>query len=282
MSASEDFYGNGAITSTAEDAEQVQIVSNGSNIIQVGKPIAEKESEATINVSIDGKAVTTPEVVPEDKPVEGEKVEEVKKGDETPKGENKDVPDATITEEVVKTMDTVKDLTTDLASKGVDFAALETEYATNGSLTAESMATLDKAGYPKSVVDAYLSGLQATADRFHERVIGMAGNAEGYEKITQEIKSQGDKYVKAFNQAIDSGNLVVIETMLTNAKALIQKRTGTANPSVLGNTSGAPQAVGVEPFATQKAMIDAINDPRYRSDVAYRNSVGARVEATPF
>ena len=281
----EDFYGTGAIMSTAEDAQQVTIQTNGGQTIQVGQPLEEKESEATINIKVDGKEVKVPEGVnlPPEVTTQEETKADVKKGDETPTGDKAtEEKSEGVAQEIAKANETATVIENDLTAKGVDFKTLENEFLSNGSFTPESLASLEKAGYPKQVVDAYITGLQATAEQYHTSVINIAGGQEAYTKATSEIKAMGDKYVQAYNQAINSGNLVVIESMLTNAKSRMTSRLGSNNPSLLGTATGAPQAVGNQPFATQKAMIDAINDPKYRSDTAYRRSVEARVEATAF
>ena len=54
----------------------------------------------------------------------------------------------------------------DLVSKGVDFSGLENEYMNNGRLSQQSYETLEKAGYPKAVVDGMLAGWEAASTRF--------------------------------------------------------------------------------------------------------------------
>jgi len=259
----EDFYGTSSIKAQASDAAQsaVEIKAGVSNIIQVGKSPLVEEEQASVVPPVTEGAETPPEETKTDPPAV-------------------DVPEGHAPE-VVEAQNTAKDIENDLTAKGVDFKVLETEYMDKGQFSEESLATLEKAGYPKSVVNAYITGLQATATKYHDSVLNLAGGAEAYAKATEDIKAKGPQYVTAFNEAINNGNLVVIESMIKNAQGNIQSRLGTAKASLLG-TSGAPQAVPSQGFTSQKAMIEAINDPRYRSDVSYRKGVEARVAVTPF
>ena len=56
----------------------------------------------------------------------------------------------------------IEDATTLLSDKGINYEALTAEYDTNGSISAESYAALEKAGFPASVVNAYIAGVEAT------------------------------------------------------------------------------------------------------------------------
>ena len=77
------------------------------------------------------------------------------------------------------------EIKTELSKAGIDFDALAAEFDRSGALSAESLAALEKAGYPKSVVDAYIAGLDALADRYAQQVRDMAGGEEAYARLTQ-------------------------------------------------------------------------------------------------
>ena len=55
---------------------------------------------------------------------------------------------------------TEADVKKDLAGKGLDFDALAAEYDKDGALSAKSLEALEKAGYPKSVIDGFNAAIE--------------------------------------------------------------------------------------------------------------------------
>jgi hypothetical protein len=164
----------------------------------------------------------------------------------------------------------------ELTSKGVDFAALETEFGTSGQLSEESYKALENAGYPRSAVDAYTTGLQAKAEQFVSRVTALAGGEEAFKAVTTFIGSQDDAYIKAFNDALDAGSLKQLDLVIKGAKADMAAKFGTDSPSLLGGDSSA----STQGFANQAEMVKAVNDPKYARDKAYTEGVRAKIAAT--
>lgn len=161
-----------------------------------------------------------------------------------------------------------EDIKADLAGKGVDFDALSKEYEENGSLSEESMKALDKAGYPKSAVQAFIKGFEATAGSYTQAVYKMAGGEEAYGKLCQFIKGLGDEEVNAFNETIMNGSLSQLGVMIEGYKARMTTKYGTNNRSILGGAG-----VATKGFNSEAAMVKAMNDPRYGNDPAYTEKV---------
>ena len=196
-----------------------------------------------------------------------------------PEGTEEEDLNVSIGADIANQIEANKALETDLTGKGVNFKALEEEYVNTGSLSAASMEALDKAGYPKEVVDAYIAGLQASAEKFETAVFKMAGGKEAYAQVTGFIKAQGKAYVDAFNAAIDTGNLSQLEMIIRGVQSQITVKKGTAQPTILGNK--APNT-GIAGFTSRDEMVKAMNDRRYGRDPGYTKEVRQKTLASTF
>lgn len=169
-----------------------------------------------------------------------------------------------------------EELQKDLAERNVDFKSLEEEYTKNGQLSSASLEALANAGYPKEVVDAYISGVEATQEKFYNAVVGFAGGEDEYRQVAQFISSQGDKAVQDFNDTINTGNLGVINMVIQGVKANMKAVNGTTNQTILGQSTGGT-ADNTNAYLSKQQMLDAMNDPRYDKDPIYRKQVEQKI-----
>ena len=169
-----------------------------------------------------------------------------------------------------------EELQKDLAERNVDFKSLEEEYTKNGQLSSASLEALANAGYPKEVVDAYISGVEATQEKFYNAVVGFAGGEDEYRQVAQFVSSQGDKAVQDFNDTINTGNLGVINMVIQGVKANMKAVNGTTNQTILGQSTGGT-ADNTNAYLSKQQMLDAMNDPRYDKDPIYRKQVEQKI-----
>lgn len=169
-----------------------------------------------------------------------------------------------------------EELQKDLAERNVDFKSLEEEYTKNGQLSSASLEALANAGYPKEVVDAYISGVEATQEKFYNAVVGFAGGEDEYRQVAQFVSSQGDKAVQDFNDTINTGNLGVINMVIQGVKANMKAVNGTTNQVILGQSTGGT-ADNTNAYLSKQQMLDAMNDPRYDKDPIYRKQVEQKI-----
>lgn len=167
-----------------------------------------------------------------------------------------------------------EDLKNDLESKGVDWADLEKTYTEKGELTAEQLQNLEKAGYPKSVVDAYIRGMEAEYDRLARHVVESAGGQEEFIKLQTFASQQNAEYKKMWNDTINSGNVMAIQTMLRGIKADMVQTMGSSNPTIMGGSGAVSTNVG---FNSKQEMVAAMADPRYGKDKSYTCEIEQKV-----
>lgn len=163
----------------------------------------------------------------------------------------------------------------DLVSKGVDFAGLENEYMNNGVLSQQSYETLEKAGYPKAVVDGILAGWEAASTRFVNDVYALAGGQEEFARIQQFVSSQNQDVINAFNATLDSENIMQIRMTLEGIKGQMVRQYGTQRPSIVGNAAPSVDRSGYE---STDEMIKDMSDPRYQKDAKFTREVYRKVK----
>ena len=189
--------------------------------------------------------------------------------EESPKGEQ------TSEQQLSTAHNALDSVEKDLVSKGVDFAGLENEYMNNGGLSQQSYETLDKAGYPKAVVDGMLAGWEAASTRFVNDVYALAGGQEEFARIQQFVSSQNQDVINAFNATLDSENLMQIRMTLEGIKGQMVKQYGTQRPSIVGNAAPSVDRSGYE---STDEMIKDMSDPRYQKDAKFTREVYRKVK----
>jgi hypothetical protein len=255
MGEDESLYGANAITGSTDDALKAL----------EGRDVEIKSSN-TQTVTVGAEAVKGAE--------EESKVDEKKP--DAPLS-----PEEALEADVQNAVKADADARTDLAAKGIDFKALETEFENEGALSADSLAKLEAAGYPKSMVDAYISGMNATAEKFTNAVHGFTGGAEGFAALTAYVQSLGVQNVNAFNAVVRTGDLTQIKMIIQGFQSQMESTQG-KDPSrvILGDgmrPGGQPQG-----FTDRAAMVKAMSDPRYSRDKAYTQEVEFKTSRSTF
>ena len=205
---------------------------------------------------------------PEDKP------EEDKNSEDKPEEDEQTAFDTQVERD--------NEIKNDLAKHNIDFDALGEEYQKNGELSKESIDKLEKAGYPKAMVDdyiralltPYLDGLQATTEKFVNRIYSMAGGKENYEKIIGFIKTQPESVINAYNATITQGNLNQIELALNGIKAQMKTAYGTSNPTLMGGAATST----ADGYTSMEQMTKDMADPRYQVDPKFTRSVMMKIK----
>ena len=227
---------------------------------------------STVEVTLP-ENTTTEETEVKDTEISEEQETVVESPEGAPEGDTKETEDTPeISEE--KALETeIKDQT-----KAINYEALTAEYDTNGSISAESYAALEKAGFPASVVNAYIAGVEATQNKIVDAVYRYAGGQAEYEKVTAYIQAKGKEDVDSFNALIDSGNVSAIKMVIAGAKAEMTMNRGTSKATVLGGGIGAPSGG----YANEIEMAEAMADPRYSTDEVYRKQVATKLSKSAF
>lgn len=163
---------------------------------------------------------------------------------------------------------------------GLDWNALNTEYAENGVLSDETYASLEKAGIPRDAVDTYIRGRQSEADAYDNKVFEAAGGVDEYKALIEWAKNSLTQDEKvAFNEAVSSGNAAKAALAV---EALTHRRSKTRGTPPANLLNGRGGASGVQPYKSRAEMATDMRNPKYRNDPAFRDTVLARLRESSF
>lgn len=255
MEENESVYPEDAVTGSAEDV------------------LKDHEDVEIKNTNTETVAVKSEE--PEDTPEQTKQTEEAGKQEEVQKEQDEKPDDLQTT--VDEQNKAAEDIKADLTNKGINFDALSDEYDKNGSLSEDSLKKLEEAGYPKSVVSAYIAGLEATAEKFVNDVVSHVGGADKYRQIAQFIATSGQ--AEAYNAMLEKGNLSEIKLALDGFRARMQARTGSTGRSILGGGGSGKVNNG---YGSKQEMVKAMSDKRYGRDKGYTMEVQRKVMNSSF
>lgn len=164
----------------------------------------------------------------------------------------------------------------DLQNKGLDLYKFSDEFASQGELSADSYEKLEKAGYPRDLVDQFIDGQKARASLFESEVKSVAGGDQGFNDMVNWAKANlSAQEINAYNAAVDSGDP---EQAKLAVAGVFQKYSAArpAEPNKLfsGSTSRASDGDVYESVAQlTKDMATA----EYKSDPAFRARVQAKL-----
>lgn len=159
---------------------------------------------------------------------------------------------------------------------GLDMEALSKEWSENeGQLSEDTLADLESKGISRAVVDAYVQGLQAQAAQQRAQLAQAVGGEDSLKNLLAwSAKNLSEAQANAYNAALDDGNLALAETLLSGFNAQMIADVG-KDPTLVNGTP-APTA-GIKPFDSWAQVQEAMRDPKYDNDSAYRKTVEKRL-----
>lgn len=192
---------------------------------------------------------------------------------DTPNNPDKDEAQEGV-EEPAPVSEEANDVANYLDGKGVDFNTLQDTYAETGSITEEDYASLEQAGLPKSVVDAWIVGQEAVAEQSVNSIMDTVGGRDAYNDMTSWASDNlSEMEIATFNKAIDSGDrdiqIMAIEGIQNKYQAVEGRQPNLMQGQAASQTGGG--------FASVAELTAAMSDPRYSKDTAYRQDVAARL-----
>ena len=156
------------------------------------------------------------------------------------------------------------------------------EYAEKGELSQETLAKFSEMS-SKDLVQAYMeassNAQQAVVDLTEAQVRDIqdaVGGKDAYgDIISWGVQNLPKDTMDSFDTLVNTtGNPKTIELAVAGIKAQMENATGYEGRMLSGKS---PQASG-DVFKSQASLVEAMNDPRYENDPAYRQDVIAKLE----
>ena len=120
--------------------------------------------------------------------------------------------------------------------------------------------------FPNSEVDL--------TDAEMNTIYNSAGGEQAYNDITSwAAQNASESQLDAFNQIIDNGNVTAIQIALNGLKADYEAANGYEGRMLTGKAPRTSEA-----FRSQAEVVQAMTDPRYERDPAYRQDVYDKLE----
>jgi hypothetical protein len=165
-----------------------------------------------------------------------------------------------------------------LEESGIDFSDMNTRWQQSGELTKDDYGALEEAGFTKDMVDAYLSGLQYKASQDTALAVEQVtqikaeyGGEKGYGEMMQwAASSLSQEEIDGFNQIVNEGSSpAAIKMAVAGLHARYIQASG-REPKLLG---GRAPTNGGDKFESTAQVVEAMSDPKYKLDPAYRRKV---------
>ena len=152
------------------------------------------------------------------------------------------------------------------------------EFSESGELSDSTFDALEAAGLPRAFVEQYIAGQEAMSIQQAASIqesIGGAGNYEAMAEWASENMADGD--LDAFNAIVEGPSVEQARITVKGMYAQFQAAGGKGPALVQGSTSGDS---GVKPFGSTAQVTEAMRDPRYANDPAYRENVEKRMSVS--
>jgi hypothetical protein len=170
----------------------------------------------------------------------------------------------------------------ELKEKGLDIDHFTREFGATGTLSEASYARLEKAGIPRDIVNAYIDGQKRFVDSQIREVKDSVGGEETYARIHQWAGTGLSEPEKiAYNRMFETHDLTVCKAAALSLKARYEAALG-KDPALQVNGGVGGGNDGVWRFESAAQMVEAMRDPRYASDPAYRARVERKVANSNF
>jgi hypothetical protein len=146
-------------------------------------------------------------------------------------------------------------------------------WSNDGQLSEETYNALEKAGYPKHLVDSYAEGMAAIAEKQQGELNSLTqGNYEAMVEWANENLPQEE--LNSINNTITSSDMNMAKLAVQGLYARYQNATGSTPKLTQGSVTG----TATMPFKSMQELARAQSDPRYRSgDKAYHEEIDRRL-----
>lgn len=152
---------------------------------------------------------------------------------------------------------------------GLDVDAMAEHYEQNGGLSEEHYTALEQAGIPRAYVDQYIEGIEAQANQYRDNLMAEIGGQESFQAMSEwAVANLSQAELEAYNSAVDSGDYETVKAAVMGLAFKYQRDNGKA-PTLVGGG----QPTGGAGFASLAQLTEAMKDPRYEKDPAYRAEV---------
>ena len=183
--------------------------------------------------------------------------EEQPKKEEQPKGENEEVATPNVSDAIKEASDAFEE---------------------SGELSEDNFKALEDNGIPREFVEAYVKGQQATVEAEATAITNSIGGQENYDAMLEWAKDSLSKdEVESYDEMVTKGS----QNAATMAvKGLYARFVGETGQQPVKITQGQTSGAAIQPFSSNRQVVEAMKDSRYESDPAYRADIEQRISVS--
>lgn len=172
----------------------------------------------------------------------------------------------------------------------LDIAALTAEFGEKGELSPNTYKKLAATGLNKETVDLMIDGQLSRAREYAGTLSEVAGGQKQLDALFAWAgSSKTPEQVAALNLVFEGSNLEAAKMTLMGLAAEHTAAVASGKADPLGEAEAtelidgetAMGVTGARPFRSQAEISEAIRDPRYEKDSAYREDVKKRLAVSP-
>jgi len=164
-----------------------------------------------------------------------------------------------------------------LEEAGVDYGNMNERWQKTGKLEDADYEQLEGAGFTREMVESYLDGVQYRTTKDNQLSVQQAtdlqneyGGAERYKQMTEwAAQNFTEPERKAYDKAMKSTDVDYVRLAIDGLQARYMTATD-QEPRLIG---GRTSKTSLDKFESNAQLVEAINDPRYSKDSAYRKKV---------
>lgn len=174
-----------------------------------------------------------------------------------------------------------------LSKSGLDSSKYSQELQESGQLSDASYAELEQAGFPRAMVDQYIAGSQAMQQGGEQEfaqadvndLMDLVGGTEQFGAMQQwAAQSLSEEEVNWYNEKVASGNKMEAAAAISYVQNRYVQAEGNEGSMVTGRNNAGQNNSGYESWDQVR---QAMRDPRYATDPAFRMEVERRLANSP-
>lgn len=157
-----------------------------------------------------------------------------------------------------------------------DMMPFTEEFEQTGDLSDSSREAIAQRGIPREMVDRYVEGMQAQTAMEMMSIYNSVGGEDNYNNmIGWASENLSDADVETFNEIVMTGDTNAVMFAVNSVKSRWEAAGGMPRPELLQGSTGYEGAS--EAFQSLAQVTEAMKDPRYKTDPAYRRAVENRL-----
>lgn len=155
--------------------------------------------------------------------------------------------------------------------------AVSEHFGEHGEIGEEQYDALEKLGLNRQYVDSYLGGIAAQQTQMQNQLMGIVGGEQEYGEMMRWMnESLAPDEVQAYDRVVGSGDMEQISLLIQGMAA----RFKSANPGGPQTQLQGQTVPGASGFRSKGEIMEAMNDPRYATDAAFREDVSRKMSLT--